>query len=274
MTRTNPASQGVTHRKDGLFQAAATVEGRRIFAYGKSEREALARLKTARDRAIKAGGVASGERFGQLVALWLDRLQVRDKTVQNYTAECAILTHLFGKTTRLKAITPARIEAALGAYRDRPRTRQLLYLRLKQLFATAVRLGWLPADPMLRVSRPKHHYHRQDVWTADQTAAFLAGAGRWRSLWLLLIGAGIRIGEARALQWRDLDLDAGMVRIERTAQRVNKQETIGEPKTRAGIRAVTIPPCRRRAYRASRRATARSGAPWRGQPGWVALAHR
>lgn len=52
--------------------------------------------------------------------------------------------------------------------------------------------------------------------------------------------AGLRAGEARALQWRDIDLNAGTIRIRRSA---DKYQTIHEtPKSVAGNRSVPIGP--------------------------------
>ena len=57
-------------------------------------------------------------------------------------------------------------------------------------------------------------------WTAGQLAAFLGWANGHAdnaALWHVLAYTGARRGEALALRWRDVDLDAATVRIRRSA---------------------------------------------------------
>ena len=58
-------------------------------------------------------------------------------------------------------------------------------------------------------------------WTAGQLAAFLGWAREHAPagfpLWHVLAFTGMRRGEALALRWRDLDLDAATMRIRRSA---------------------------------------------------------
>lgn len=65
---------------------------------------------------------------------------------------------------------------------------------------------------------------------------------RFRALVLLAAFASLRWGEVTALRRRDLDMTAGAVRV-RTAftERSNGQIILGPPKSRAGLRTVTIP---------------------------------
>jgi integrase len=79
------------------------------------------------------------------------------------------------------------------------------------------------------------------VWTPDQLATFLAASRRWRPLWLLLASCGLRIGEARALQWGDVDLAIGILRVSRSIYQVDGEDVVSTPKTQAGIRTITLP---------------------------------
>ncbi|MGO9873187.1 MAG: site-specific integrase [Acidimicrobiia bacterium] len=61
-----------------------------------------------------------------------------------------------------------------------------------------------------------------------------AANDRLRALWLVILSIGLRRGEALALRWDDLDLDAGTVTIARSLQRLrgDKDETTGKRKGR------------------------------------------
>ena len=58
-----------------------------------------------------------------------------------------------------------------------------------------------------------------------------------RALWGCAFYAGLRRGELRALVWDDVDLAAGVIRVERS---MSSQGETGEPKSRAGRRSVPI----------------------------------
>ena len=63
------------------------------------------------------------------------------------------------------------------------------------------------------------------------------GSGKlWRPLLTLIAWTGMRFGEATALEWRDVDLEAGTVRVRRAQWR----GIVGHPKARASKRDVAI----------------------------------
>ena len=59
------------------------------------------------------------------------------------------------------------------------------------------------------------------------------------TLFLLLMGTGLRPGEALALGWEHIDLEDGSLRVERS---VDDQGVFAEPKTEKGRRAVPLTP--------------------------------
>ena len=60
---------------------------------------------------------------------------------------------------------------------------------------------------------------------------------------LLAAWCGLRLGEALALTWADVDLEEGSVSIDKSAAELKSGERIvGPPKTKAGIRKVFVPP--------------------------------
>ncbi len=63
---------------------------------------------------------------------------------------------------------------------------------------------------------------------------------RYRALVLVLAFGGLRFGEATALRRIDV-LPGGRLRIERSVRRVEGRWVVGEPKTDAGHRTVTLP---------------------------------
>ena len=103
---------------------------------------------------------------------------------------------------------------------------------LRQILARAVREGVIASNPAVSVDRDaplELPYTQAPIrpLTAPQARAYLTGAPAWyRPMAEVLLGAGLRIGEALALEWRDLDRDASTLRVERAY----KLGVIGTPK--------------------------------------------
>lgn len=91
------------------------------------------------------------------------------------------------------------------------------------------------------------------VWSRDESRRFLAATDATVDgpLWRLLLDTGMRIGEALSLHRDDLDLDAGVVAIERTVtrdrdlkERIGHTTKTGTPR-RVGIAPATVAALRR-----------------------------
>lgn len=65
---------------------------------------------------------------------------------------------------------------------------------------------------------------------------------RYRSVLTLIATTGLRRGEALALHWADIDLDAGILVVRGTLGRVGGKLMISEPKTDRSRRVVPISP--------------------------------
>lgn len=61
-------------------------------------------------------------------------------------------------------------------------------------------------------------------------------------LFLLEFATGLRLGELMALQWEDLNLATGELRISKQVNIVGSELVISEPKTKAAIRTLILPP--------------------------------
>ncbi len=74
------------------------------------------------------------------------------------------------------------------------------------------------------------------VWTAAQTAAFLARAARhpWYALYHLIAHTGLRRGEACGLRWADIDLQAGTLTVSQQIVQLGWDTETGAPNSAAG----------------------------------------
>src|SRR4051812_19148488 len=104
-----------------------------------------------------------------------------------------------------------------------PRTVRYVFTILRSALGDVVRHGRLAGNPTDRSTPPTPSQARppeMHAWTAPELARFL----RWAEEhdadaaigWRLLAYTGMRRGEALALRWRDVDLDAGRIAVRRT----------------------------------------------------------
>lgn len=117
-------------------------------------------------------------------------------------------------------------------------TKRQAFAVLKLALDQAVRDRLIAANPLAEISRPSKVHAEVPVLTADQVDILLvASTGRWiHPLLVFVADTGVRLGEALALRWSDVDLDAGTAVILRSTPGATS------PKTSAGRRAVPLVP--------------------------------
>lgn len=142
-----------------------------------------------------------------------------------------------------------------------PQTIRYAHAVLSAALSQAVRWRLLAANPTRDVEMPRRSTKRpMRALTPEECGKFREAATghRLEAFFLLLLGTGLRPGEALALRWADVDLDAGSLRVERSLGRRTKGTPLpfDDPKTATSRRAVPLPPSVTRAIRAHRAAQA------------------
>lgn len=122
---------------------------------------------------------------------------------------------------------------------------------LRACLASAVGEGVIRSNPTIGIALPARDEQRAidagedtedqvvKALTTDELAAFLLVCPeRWRTFFRLLAATGLRVSEAFALRWRDLDLDGSRAQVR--VRRAYVRGRFGPPKSRYGKRAVPI----------------------------------
>jgi integrase len=115
-----------------------------------------------------------------------------------------------------------------------------LQCALSKILGTAVEWDYIEADPV-RVTRlpRRRRMHAKTVLTPVQLRLLVARLSEpSRSLVLLLMLTGLRIGELLALRWRNVDLMIGVLRVEETVY----DGHFDEPKSRHSVRLIPLGP--------------------------------
>jgi integrase len=112
-------------------------------------------------------------------------------------------------------------------------------LPLRAIYRRALDRGDVAVNPTLKLSLPELKAGRERVARAAEAASLIATLPLGdRALWATAVYAGLRRGELQALDWSSVDLEQGLIRVERSW---DCRAGLIEPKSTSGKRRVPIP---------------------------------
>ena len=125
--------------------------------------------------------------------------------------------------------------------------------KLSTAMRAAVRAGMVTTNPVSLAEGPSGKSPRRQALTFDEANRLLsvtAGDGQWHLLWRTMLETWVRLGEVIELRWQDLDLERGLIHIDRsqTIARVFDEKRgrmittfrAGPPKTDESVREIPI----------------------------------
>jgi integrase len=176
---------------------------------------------------------------GEYLDTWAAGLRLGDSTVASYKKNIRLHLKPYLGNIPLASLTTAKIDALYRTLETKgrrngkgelvgaglaKRTVRYIHTILRAALQAAVNaepalLGKNPADkanpPTAKEAKPPEMH----PWTAGQLRTFLDWSKDHSHLhvaWWVLAMTGMRRGELLALRWRDIDLDAGTIRIRRS----------------------------------------------------------
>ncbi|WP_353813862.1 tyrosine-type recombinase/integrase [Agromyces sp. SYSU T00266] len=248
----------VKYRDDkGLWEARFTyadpVTGatKRATCYGKSRREAVAKMRERRER-VEAGKPVrdSRETVGVYVERWISTtLEVSDrKPTTKSTYATLARKHLIGGEVgaiTLEKLRPTDVEALILSLREvglSSSTIRQTYTVLRMALDAAERDGLVARNVAALVKRPGVERVEARSLTPDEVGRVLEAVkgSRYEPVIVLLARTGMRRGEALALRWQDVDLEGAALRVRSTVSSIGGRLVTTEPKTERSRRTVNL----------------------------------
>jgi integrase len=259
------ARGSIVKRRSGNYAIVYYVDGKQKWeTIGPSRREAE-RALTARKREVDTGAwrEPSSETLAAYAERWLahrdparvqsGRTRLAPSTFAGYRLNLRrhVLPRLGGRTlSSLRTEDVDRLVAELEAEGKAPGTVRNVVVPLRKLLSDAVRQGLLLANPAARADLPPaQDFAGKEIPPAHtdavrQALLELAPNDPLRNerdllyvhLFDVALGTGLRLGELRALRWRDVDRGRRLIRVERAYAR----RELRRPKTDAGVRSVPL----------------------------------
>lgn len=244
-----------TKRTDGRYSVTLTVEAlngtrRRVYFYGRTQAEARRKADAARERLAAGGPVRNATRS---VSDWLVEwrgtfLQASDRARSTKSLYAGLtLRHVepvLGRTP-LGQVRPSDVTRVLLAMErggSAASTRRNTYAAMRSAFDDAVADGLLALNPVLRVRRPKASSAEASSLTVEEVTTFLDGAEglRYAAVLRLILGTGLRRGEALALRWPDVDLRRAEARVRGSLVRADGTLVVADTKSARSRRTISL----------------------------------
>ena len=195
----------------------------------------------------------------------LNKKRKRCKKLSSYKWYCNISKHIYSgfNNCNVEEITTDYIDDFLhemvkGDHGKQKSHKFMLAvtLMLKSIFNLAVKKGYIPNSPVDSldyIPYGKPTYSKQKALPQDTVTLLLAAIEKSRTfkpLIVLLLFSGLRIGEALALSWEDIDYTAKIIHVRKglslefdedaKGSLINKRYEIGDTKTVCSIRDVPV----------------------------------
>jgi len=182
--------------------------------------------------------------------------RVRPRTLQDYRRYLDTYVRPALGARPLNKITPVGLQQLLKeiSQETSPHAAKSTHAVLRIALKQAVRWRYLAQSPMDGVQAPRAPATEAIALSAVQAKAFREAAKGFDRGFILVfsMATGMRPGEVQALRWADCDLEAGVVRVERTlvwvdSEKANaegkhqKEWQLGDPKTKLSRRVIPLP---------------------------------
>lgn len=256
--------EGESQRKDGSYDFRwRTSDGKRHSVYARTLEEL--REKEQAIQRDKSDGIrtdAKNVTLNDIYDMWIGlKKGLKDNTFQNYQYMYNQFVYPdFGqlKVAKMKRSDVRRFYNMLADERMlKISTIDNIHTVLHQVLDLAVEDEYLrsnPSDNALKELKQSHNFDvekRRALTVQEQNAftAFLANSrqyNHWNPIFTVMLGTGLRVGEALGLRWQDLDYDRRTISINHSLSYYQKPESnksvlrISKPKTEAGIRTIPM----------------------------------
>ena len=256
--------KGECQRPNGSYDYRWTDQlGKRHVIYSKTLDELREKEKEV-DRDISDGIKAEKRNttINELFDLWCHiKRGLKDNTFQNYKYMYnTFVRPKFGKLkiSQVKKSDVKRFYNYLADERGlQASTIDSIHTVLHQVFDLAVDDGYIRSNPSERVLKELKQAHcfqtekRKALTVAEQELLldYLRNTPRyrhWYPIFAVMLGTGLRVGEATGLRWCDIDLDEGLIDVNHTlvyychGPQKGCSFNVNTPKTKAGERVVPM----------------------------------
>ncbi|WP_317853780.1 tyrosine-type recombinase/integrase [Chakrabartyella piscis] len=264
MAKRGQGEGSISKRPNGTWYARITLgrdengKQKRKSFYGKTRKEVQEQMTEALNDVNKGAYIEpSNVTLNEWLDFWLEeykRPNVQPKTYLGAASEARLHIRPQLGECKLQDLRPEQLQKFINGfvgegYKESSIDR--LRVLLKSALQQAADNDLIRKNPMTTVKTPKStKISKKRTLTLDEQKKFIEAAQYHKSgdICILILLTGLRVGEAKALTWSDIDFEGKLLTVTKNVQYVKNLETgkyehvIYPPKTEAGTRIVPLIP--------------------------------
>ena len=259
----------IRKRSDGRWEGRFVVgrhpdTGKAIYknVLGKTQAEVRDKLKKAIEETSGLDVVKAGQyTLGQWMDVWYEnyaKLKVRPSSHQTYRGyidnhikpnigkvPLSKLTSLELQKFYKKLLGNGRVERIESKHQPKGLSAKTVR-NINQIISSALNLAieqkLIHSNPTASCALPKVERKEMNTLPAEQLASFLREAKESGvyELYYIALATGLRRGELLGLKWKDVDLDIGIIRVQRQVARIDGEVVEAPLKTKNSYRNIPI----------------------------------
>lgn len=173
--------------------------------------------------------------------------RVKQGTIRNYTNayNSLIRYKLLKENDDLSSITKIQAQNIVDKLGNIYKDASPFIAMLKGIYSYAIRMELLENNPFENVEKPKIQSKKEQVYTKEELSDFLEATTELKNkqysiFFSLLAYTGMRQGEARALQWKDIEDNVISINKTIATGKDNKEYVEQSAKTIGSVRKIVI----------------------------------
>ena len=242
-------------RNDGLYQKTIILgrkpDGHYLkkTVYGKTRKDLEQKVLELTQQLNSGIQVwESGVTFKELADIWIDQYNPDASERWRYIQQGMLNKHLLPVLGQMKVrdIRQLHLQSIISTLaKDGYATGTMKKVKqtAERIMRVAVGSDLIIKNPFSDVKVPVREPKSSRALTEYEIALI---TDHWRGhnlgpMAMIMLYAGLRRGEAEALEWTDIDWENRLIRVTKSASTLKNRTVIKEPKTKAGYREVPIP---------------------------------
>jgi integrase len=173
------------------------------------------------------------ERFSQLIT---HQVQPHLGNIPIQKLRAVHLNELYGRLLRNGRVGGGELSAKTVGH---------VHRCLRRAFGHAAQWGLITQNPAALVHPPRVQQAEIEILRENEVEAMLASLRDRNALLctiaIVALGSGLRRGELCALRWSNIDLDSRALRVEQSLEQTQAGLRFKAPKTKPGLRTMTLP---------------------------------
>lgn len=234
--------------REGKLEKKIRINDKSIVIYGHSKAELQEQEAKLKEGVfVLTDDLTTDDYFHQ----WIERkqLEIKPSTIYKYISSYNSTIKQYFGYIKLTDITQLRIvqwhTELVTIMKLSPGTANKSLILFRNILNTAVDNGIIEKNPgyrikLLKIKEKATEKHHRALTMQEQNAFLKAAEGEfYYELFVFMVKTGLRIGEAGALLWSDIDYEKRVIHVNKTLiQTENGSTEVGDPKTGAGRRDI------------------------------------